>query len=488
MSRRDSLAVNQVDVSSVASAEDDAAARRRITLISIAAAVIFLLLGTGSVFAGIAATHKGAAGGGQSAPTSTNTTRAVPADEVAAAALPTCSISSLASKTALGSLYTSVRNVSTGTQVYSTSPSTGQPPTSAIKVLTAAAAIAKLTPTFRITTKVVDGVTPGSITLVGEGDPTLSAAAAGAGVYAGAPLLSTLATKTVAAYAAAHPDAPAITQVVLDSSYWDPSDNWDANVPRNEQTGGYLSETTALQVDGDRANAKLQVSPRSTDPVAAAGKAFVAALGVAGQNAAGINVVTGQAEDGAPTLASVQSQPVSVLVKQMLLNGDNTLAEQLARIVSVKDGLNGTSASVQQALDQSLAGYGLDTSALTIDDASGESPTNSVSAEFMSSFMALVAKGTGNMKYVTAGIPLAGRSGSLVGRFTGPASAGVGHVFAVPGVILKSYTLNGYVKAKDGTTMSFALYAEGNVAPSANAALDALANGIYECGKNLTTY
>jgi D-alanyl-D-alanine carboxypeptidase/D-alanyl-D-alanine-endopeptidase (penicillin-binding protein 4) len=462
---------------------DEDYARRRITLISVAAAVTFLLLGTGSVFVGLAVGRGSVSSTGPTGTTSTSATREVPPDQVAASQIPTCSISGLAGSSALGKFYGSVVNASDGTSVYSATPDDAQAPASSLKVLTAAAAIAKLGPNFRITTKVVDGVTPGSITLVGEGDATLSRVAPGGSVYAGAPTMAALASKTLTAYAAAHPDNPTITQVVLDSSYWDPNDNWNTSVPRSLQTGGFLSETTALQVDGDRQNPKLQVSPRGNNPVKAAGNAFVKALGLSG-----VTVITGQAENGAPTLASVQSQPVSVLVKQMLLNNDDTLAEMLARIISVKESLNGTSSSIQQAITMALGKYSVDTSTLTIDDGSGESPNSAISPAFMSNFMTLVLKADNGLQYVKAGIPLAGRTGGLVGRFIGPASAGAGHIYAKPGSIAKAYTLSGYMNAKDGTKLAFAFFAEGSVTTSANAALDTLATGVYKCGKNLTSF
>jgi D-alanyl-D-alanine carboxypeptidase/D-alanyl-D-alanine-endopeptidase (penicillin-binding protein 4) len=465
-------------------AGDDRATRKRVILIAVAAGVTFLLLGTGAVFAGLATGKSATPVASPTVSSPAPVSRTVPADEVAAAGIPTCSISALASKSVLGKLYGSVVNTSGGAAIYSALPSDAQAPASDLKVLTAAAAIAKLGPTFQITTKVVDDVTPGSITLVGEGDPTLSALAAGGSVYTGAPTMASLASKTLAAYNLAHPGVP-ITQVVLDASYWDPQDNWNSAVSRSEQTGGFLSETTALQVDGDRQNPKLQVSPRSTDPVAAAGKAFVAAL----DQSTPINVITGQAQEGATTLASVQSQPVSVLVKQMLLDNDDTLAESLARIISVKENLGGSSDSIQQAITQALAGYGLNTSALSINDGSGESPHSAIPASFMAQFMALVSQGKGNMAYVKAGIPLAGRTGGLMGRFIGAASAGVGLVSGMPGSIANAYTLSGYMKAKDGTQLSYAFFAEGSGATaSANAALDSLASAVYSCGKNLTTY
>jgi D-alanyl-D-alanine carboxypeptidase/D-alanyl-D-alanine-endopeptidase (penicillin-binding protein 4) len=457
--------------------------RTKVGLIAGALALAFVLLGTGAVFAGIAA-------GKGNTPTAAGTgakhggtpTRTVPSDAVAASTIPTCSLAKAAGSAALQKLYGSVLAVGTNDSLYASNADDAQAPASAEKVLTAAAAISKLGPNFRITTSVVDGVTPGSITLVGQGDPTLSRVAAGHSVYGGAPTMASLAAKTLAAYNTAHPGVP-ITQVVLDASYWDPSDNWDSTVPRSEQTGGFLSETTALQVDGDRQNPAAQVSPRSTDPVMAAGNAFVSALGLSG-----VSLITGEAENGAPTLASVQSQPVYVLVKQMLLNSDNTLAETLARIISVKSAMNGSLASLAQAIPANLSKYGLDSSGIAVHDGSGESPDNQVPASYLAQLMGLVAQGKNGLNFVAAGIPVAGKTGSLATRFTGANADAAGHVSAKPGFIAGSYTLSGYTKAKDGTLLSFAFFAVGpGVSSSANGALDSLAATLYRCGKNLTS-
>ena len=67
-----------------------------------------------------------------------------------------------------------------------------------LKILTAAAALAILGPDARLTTKVYKGAEPGSIVLVGGGDPTLNAGSKT--VYDGAPTLADLAAQTKAAW------------------------------------------------------------------------------------------------------------------------------------------------------------------------------------------------------------------------------------------------------------------------------------------------
>jgi D-alanyl-D-alanine carboxypeptidase/D-alanyl-D-alanine-endopeptidase (penicillin-binding protein 4) len=432
-----------------------------------AGALIFVLLATASVFAGLSAGRNAALP--IPVPHATATVRAVPATEVQPTAIPTCSLDTLASAPGLVKLYGSVVETASGDSLYSNNDTTAVRPAAVLKVLTAAAAIAVLGPTFQITTG-VDASEPGTITLVGQGDATLSAVSHS--VYAGAPSLASLASKAFAAYNN-DPDnnnVP-ITKVVLDSSYWDPTDNWNSSVSRTLQTSGYLSLTTALQVDGDRQNPAAQVSPRSGDPVAAAGKAFVSALAALpnGPQASSVQVTDGQAENGATVLATVQSQPVSSLVKQMLAQNDDTLAEMLARIVSVKESLGGSSTSIQQAMLTALAKYSLDTTGLTIEDGSGESDESMITPVYMSKFMSLVSQKENGLQYVAAGIPQTGK------------------YYSKSGTISSAYTISGYTTAADGTGESFTFFAEGpGITSAASPALTALANAVYTCGKNIT--
>ena len=308
---------------------------------------------------------------------------------------------------------------------------------------------------------------------------------AGQSVYAGAPTLATLASKTLSAYNAnpANFGIP-IQNIILDSTYWNPSDNWDSSVPVSERTGGYLSETTALQVDGDRANPRLQVSPRSNDPVGAAGNAFATALGL---NPSTVTFTRSATPSGATLLASVQSQPVSTLVREMLQQNDDTLAEMLARIISVKENLGGSSSSIQEAITTALQKFGVDTSQLTIEDGSGTSDESQVPPVFMSKFMSLVSQKSNGLQYVAAGLSVSGKSGDFTHRFQGSSSVAVGQIDGKAAALPDADTITGYLTAADGTGESFTFFAEGSgITTAANPALDALAAAVYKCGKNIT--
>lgn len=420
-------------------------------------------------------------------PQDNSPTRDVPGTQVQPTQIPTCSLDRLASATKLLKLSGSVVNTASGASLYGLDDTVGVRPAGVLKILTAAAAISALTPSYQITTSVYQGSSPGTIVLVGQGDATLSRLPAGQSVYAGAPTLASLAAHTLSAYNAnpANFGIP-IQNIVLDSTYWSPSDNWDSSVPVSERTGGFLSETTALQVDGDRANPHLQVSPRSNDPVTAAGKAFVLALGL---NPSSVTLTKASNASGATLLGSVQSQPVSTLVREMLQHNDDTLAEMLARIISVKEHLGGASSSIQEADETALQKYGVDTSDLTIEDGSGTSDESQVPPVFMSKFMSLVSQKSNGLQYVAAGMSLSGKSGDFVHRFTGSSSAAVGHIYGKAASLPDADTITGYLTAADGTGESFTFFAEGDgITAAASPALDALANAVYKCGKNITNF
>lgn len=454
-----------------------------------ALAVAFLLLGTGAVFAGVA---YGSTRPSADPSASEVAQRPQPGTMPTPAALRTCSITALAQDPRLMSVFGSVRVAETDELLLDINGQTPARTGSVLKVLTAAAAVFQLGADYQISTTVVSGTTPGTIVLVGHGDATLSATPPGVeSVYAGAPKLSTLAAAVIAAYDSQFPGQE-ITNLVLDASYWNAADKWDPTWKRSEQTIGYHSEVTALQVDGDRADPTKSTSPRSTDPIGRAGAAFLQALRDADTGdivADDVGITTGIASSG-NVLGEVKSQPLRILLPQMLLNSDNTLAEMLARIVSKESGLGGSAASLQQAIPSLLWPEDPTTArTVTVKDGSGLSDANAVPADVMSEFMRRVASGGENLDIVRDALPVAGKSGSLASRFAAPNEIARGHVVAKTGWIDTAYTLSGFVDAADGTRLTFAFYAVGDgIQDDAKVALDTLTTAVYGCGNNLASF
>ncbi|HWH25789.1 MAG TPA: D-alanyl-D-alanine carboxypeptidase [Pseudolysinimonas sp.] len=454
--------------------------------------VVFVLLGTGAVLAGVAVGSASKTAARQHG--TTNVPRSVPDGELAATRLRTCSVADLAADPRLKTLSGSVLRADTGEVLYDHDGATGVPAGNGLKVLTAAAAIATLGPDYKISTRVMEGSAAGTIVLVGHGDATLSAMPPGTeSYYTGAPKLSSLAQEVITSWKSVHPGVP-ITSLVLDASYWNPADKWDPSWSRTAQTTGSHSEVTALEVDGDRADPTKAISPRGTDPIARAGDAFLAALRTAdteGIVADDVAISSGTSTGGT-MLGEVTSQPLRVLLGQMLSNGDDTLAEMLARILSKESGMNGSAASLQKAIPSALVE--LDPSLnfatqLAIVDGSGLSTSDLVPPVVMAAVMSSVQKGEFGLGPVGDALPVAGTSGSLSDRFGGANVAVRGKLTGVTTDSGPAYSLSGYVTAADGTALAFSFTAQGDgIAADATEALDSLTAGVYACGDNLSNF
>jgi D-alanyl-D-alanine carboxypeptidase/D-alanyl-D-alanine-endopeptidase (penicillin-binding protein 4) len=137
-------------------------------------------------------------------------------------------------------------------------------------------------------------------------------------------------------------------------------------------------------------------------------------------------------------------------------------------------------------MKKALAGTGLDLTGVVIKDGSGLSDYNAVSPTFMAKLSALIMAGTGDYALVKAALPVSGESGSLAGRFKGENLDAMGKVHAKTGWIKKGYTLAGYIDAKDGTPLAFAVYALGSVNDATKQKIDNLVTGFYRCGNLLS--
>lgn len=350
---------------------------------------------------------------------------------------------------------------------------------STMKLLTAAAALNTLGPNYRAETRVYqDAADPSTVILVGGGDPTLSRTAAGKqSVYRDAPKLATLALLVNQKMA-----GTPITKIVVDSTMFT-GPSWDSSWERSEQTQGYMSEVTALQVDGDRSNPSSETSPRSTSPVLNAGKYFRTALGAA---AKGATVSVGSTPADATEIAKVASQPISKWIQHMLQVSDNTQAEALARLVSIDQGFDGSFSSLNAAYKKALASTQLDFTSVVIKDGSGLSDFNAVSPTTMAKFMKVVYGAAGNYALIKQALPVSAESGSLASRFKGENLDAAGKVHAKTGWIKKGYTLVGYLDSKDTTPLLFAVYALGTVTDGTKQKIDDLVTAFYRCGDQLS--
>ncbi|NQX06484.1 D-alanyl-D-alanine carboxypeptidase/D-alanyl-D-alanine-endopeptidase [Rathayibacter sp. VKM Ac-2856] len=470
----------------------DTPPRRRPRALVAAAAVVAVLLGVGAFGAGSALGRTAAPAAApaspapttaEATPTATLVPTARPAGADTAEALRTCSVAGLAADPRLGAMQARVVDAATGEVLFDRGGETASRTASALKILTAASALAVLGPDTRIATTVVAGAAPGSVVLVGGGDLTLSRLPSGQqSVYAGAAHLDDLAAQVEDAWAADPATAGTpISSLVLDASLYS-GETWQPSWNRKEQTDGYMPEITALQVDGDRADPTATTSRRGDDPIGRAGDAFADEL------PGSPTVSTGTAPAGARVLGTVESAPVSTLVQQMLLVSDNAIAEMLARLVAIRTGSGSDFGAEQAGVLQGLAGYGVDTTGIVIADGSGLSDDNAVAPAYFTSLLRRIQAREGQLGVLLDGLPVSGRTGSLsyADRFAGDNAVADGAVRAKTGWIDTGYTLAGVVDAQDGTALTFAVYALGDVSDSAKTAIDTLVTGFYRCGGALS--
>ncbi|WKK70829.1 D-alanyl-D-alanine carboxypeptidase [Rathayibacter oskolensis] len=152
----------------------DTPPRRRPWLLVAAAVIALALLGAGAFGVGTAL-GRDAPSSGTPTPTASTTPSSTPTPTpsvrptgaATAKALRTCSVAEAAADTRLGSMQARVVDAATGEVLFDRGGTTASRTASALKILTAASALAVLGPDTRIATTVVRGSEPGSIVLVG---------------------------------------------------------------------------------------------------------------------------------------------------------------------------------------------------------------------------------------------------------------------------------------------------------------------------------
>lgn len=425
-------------------------------------------------------------GSGATSSVTPEQSEALPSDQESAEGEPTdpaaedtvkCVVTELEQSEAILDLQAQVIDAASGAVLFDRSSATPARPASVMKLLTAAAALETLGPNYRVITRVyADSADPSILYFVGAGDVTLSRTAPGVNsVYRNAPKLSDLARQI-----ATKAPGQTISQIVLDSTLYGSLDGeyqsvWD----QRGLTDGYMSYVSALQVDGDRANPGSKDSARSKDPVTKAGEHLKQALG---QSAASAVLSKGQAPADAIEIASVRSAPLSTWIDYMLVVSDNSLAEAMARLVSLEVGLDGSFSSLTRAYQIALRSTGVNLAGLKVEDGSGLSRFNQLSPATVNDLLKLIDGNYRNFKVILDGMPVSGTPGSLGYRF----ETAEGKVVAKTGWIRTGYTLAGFLYPEDGSKLIFTVYNLGGSVNTANQeAMDELVMGFYGCGKSL---
>jgi D-alanyl-D-alanine carboxypeptidase/D-alanyl-D-alanine-endopeptidase (penicillin-binding protein 4) len=350
---------------------------------------------------------------------------------------------------------------------------------SAVKLAVATAALSRLGDSARPATVVRaaaaprDGVVRGNLLLVGGGDVLL--APGGPGPYPATADLDALAAAVAAA------GVREVTGGVLgDGALFDgpgTAPGWRANY----LTEGDVAPVSALEADGGRLRADLATAARAVDPPLSAAADLVSAL-----RARGVRVLGGAGTTTAPAgtgvlLGRVEGPALSVEVESMLTRSDNDIAESLGRLLALREGLPATFAGAARAVTGELTALGVDTTGLSLVDASGLSRLDRAPLSLLVDLLRRAAQpGAGALRPIVTGLPVAGFSGTLAGRYLGgPSAAAAGRVRAKTGFLDGVVALVGLVVDRDGRELVFGFDSDAARGPAAaETALDDAATAL----------
>ncbi len=375
----------------------------------------------------------------------------------------------------LGNLTGRITDAQTGQQIWEQRAGMPMQPASTNKVLTAAAALLTLDRNERVTTTVMAADQtrmPGTVVLVGGGDPTLSAAPLGEETwYRGAARISDLADQV-------RKSGLVPTAVQVDISLFtgpDMAPGWDPA----DIGGGDIAPIQAVMLDAGRIQPTTIESRRSVTPALDAGRALAVALGV---DPAKVTFAPGPA--GGRQLASVQSAPLMGRLLEMMNASDNVMAETIAREVAKASGRPLSFAGGVDAVISKLAAEKIDVTGAALVDSSGLSVADLLTAKTLDEVInAAAGPDHPALRPLVDLLPVAGGSGTLSNRFfdTDVTKSPVGWLRAKTGSLTKTNALAGIVTDTSGRVLTFA-FISNNAGFTGRTAIDALAATLRTCG------
>lgn len=319
-----------------------------------------------------------------------------------------------------------------GRLVFSSAADDLKLPASNMKVVTAVTALASMSPDTRFSTRLLSAGAPNDLILHGGGDPLLTRAMVRDLVDRAIPTLDPALPVTLHA----------------DVSRFGPPKR-PAGWPRT-YIPSVAASVTSLAFYGDY----------RSDPTRVVMDTAMAQLKSAG-------FVVGRGADmtaapDAPIVAEVMGRPLTDVVAVMLRDSENNIAEVLYRQVALATGNAPTWDGAEVAATGVLANLGIDPSGSRLDDGSGLSRRNRISALMLANVVRLSRTDPRfAAMYVDHAMPIAGRSGTLddrYGRFTTKQSkCAAGLARAKTGTLFDTIGLSGITPGADGTEKVFSI-------------------------------
>ncbi|MFE2374811.1 D-alanyl-D-alanine carboxypeptidase/D-alanyl-D-alanine-endopeptidase [Streptomyces sp. NPDC059398] len=367
-----------------------------------------------------------------------------------------------------------VIDAATGRRLYGSDADRPMTPASTVKLATMAAGLSALGPGHRIATTVTASPDGKRLTLRGGGDPTLDRDG-----------LRKLADTTAKAL---RDRGVGSVRITYDTSLYSgpvlhpigPNDNLAPVSALMTDEGRLHPGTTAAPSaaeDGDHGPA-----PRSGDPAGDTARTFASLLADRSVHSKG-TPSPGKSPKDAKPVARTYSAPLSALVERALTNSDNDIAEAIARQTALAVHQPASFAGAGRAVRTQLEKLGLPLDGARFADGSGLNRQDKVTPALLATLLTRAGDpARPELRPILTGLPIAGFSGTLDGRYTDPSGAG-GLLHAKTGTLTGVNTLAGTVVDARGRLLAFAFMASDTASPvEAQSALDRLGTAVASCG------
>jgi D-alanyl-D-alanine carboxypeptidase/D-alanyl-D-alanine-endopeptidase (penicillin-binding protein 4) len=331
-------------------------------------------------------------------------------------------------------------------------PNRSRPLASNMKLFTTSAALSKLGPERRISTRVfrdgrVDssGVLHGSLYLQGGGDPALGTpgfygsylAGLGTNIFALTPQVKAAGITAITGRLYADDTIFDRRRGVADSGY---------------ATSPYIGPLSGLSFDsGYRGSISEGFA---SDPATLAAAKLAGAL-----NSSGISiraqVARGVTPAGAEPLATVSSPTMSQLVEATDVYSNNFFAEMLAKLLGAHFGGAGTTEAGTEVVERFARSHGSGIHAI---DGSGLTRGNRASPRQVVGLLQAMRQAPVGAEFIQD-LALAGHEGTVADRMHGTAAAG--HCRTKTGTLTGVSALSGYCFNRSGRTMIFSILMGG---------------------------
>lgn len=189
-----------------------------------------------------------------------------------------------------------------------------------------------------------------------------------------------------------------------------------------------------------------------------------------------------ESQHGALTaLASVESAPLREIMAFTLRHSDNTLAEELGRLVALAKGYENTPEGASKAVLDTLSENGIDTKGAVLADCSGLSAGTRLTTKLLNQVQLTAVQKAGNASAVITGASIPGLVGTARNRLTDADAAG--HLRVKTGSLDQTSAMSG-IAVGDKGALTFAIVVNNpenmtEAIETINAAVSALAEVNY---------